>query len=331
MIAFLVCIAVSFQLKAQEPLRFAIVPKQVGAQFFVEVRQGCQAQANKMDDVECIFMGPKTADFRLQDQIISDLIDQGVDGLAVSVINSEYLATHSLRKAKERGIPVITFDSDLTEVTRSRLPGLRLAYVGTNNYVMGQELAHGLVSLRAPGIFSVIGGNPSAPNLLERLKGVREVLLSRGWQEHQRSPMFINDSASRALQVLKFTVAMSEQAPSSLQAVISLNSATQDNHIGYAKIMSRKADALRGKAFVVVSADTSQHQLQLLKDGLSSLNVGQNTRQMGALSLKTLHKIHQGHPVKEFNFTSVIVCRMEASLKCGEIQGNIVEHKDAGS
>lgn len=56
-------------------------------------------------------------DVRAQDKIISDLIDTGVDGIAVAISQSEFLASHSIKKAIEHQIPVITYDADFDPQT----------------------------------------------------------------------------------------------------------------------------------------------------------------------------------------------------------------------
>ena len=39
---------------------------------------------------------------RLQDQVINQLIDEGIDGIAVAVTQSKYLVENSLKKSQSR-------------------------------------------------------------------------------------------------------------------------------------------------------------------------------------------------------------------------------------
>ena len=50
--------------------------------------------------------------FRAQDSAIEKVIGTGLDDLAVSVLNSKWLADHLLATAARDHLPVITFDSD---------------------------------------------------------------------------------------------------------------------------------------------------------------------------------------------------------------------------
>jgi ribose transport system substrate-binding protein len=166
-----------------QSIKFALVPKQTSIDFFDEIAKGCQDAAQKHSDVECIYKGPPTSDFRLQDRIVSELIDQGVAGIAISVINSEYLVANSLKKAKQYGIPVLTFDSDLSQDTLKKHPNLRSAYVGTDNHALGQELARALLEIKPEGIYALISGNRTAPNLHDRIVGFRDGLKNSNWKE----------------------------------------------------------------------------------------------------------------------------------------------------
>ena len=292
----------------ENTLRFALVPKQSDVPFFKEIEQGCMEEAAKLDNVECIYKGPLTSDFRLQDKIISDLIDQGVDGIAVSVINSEFLVHNSLKRAKILGIPVITFDSDLNEEVLARPVKYRQAYIGTDNLEMGRQLGEGLISLLDKGTFSIISGNPTAPNLNDRMKGLREVLSRSGWKEYSRSPVYIQDSPERALNAFEFMLNAYNRNPTSLDAVIAMGAFLQSNYTPYKQLMELAYEESKHSGLLVVSADTSPHQVKLLDEGLSNFNVGQNTHQMGSLSIATLLKIHRGFSVEEINYTSLKLC-----------------------
>src|SRR5260370_38555025 len=70
-----------------------------------------------------------------QVQILQDLVAKKVDGIAVSPSNAAAVAV-ALQAAKDAGIPVLTWDSDLLPNSK----GLRAAYIGTHNYEIGVNL-----------------------------------------------------------------------------------------------------------------------------------------------------------------------------------------------
>lgn len=79
---------------------FAVVPKFYGT-FFDQSKYGCVAAANQLQGVDCIYRGPEKADVRVQDKIIKQLISDGVDGIAIAVTQSEFLAGSSVELAKK--------------------------------------------------------------------------------------------------------------------------------------------------------------------------------------------------------------------------------------
>ena len=69
-----------------------------------------------------------------------------IDGIAVSPSNAAAMAV-ALDDARRAQAPVVTFDSDLLPERRS----LRAAYIGTNNYEIGVNLAKLVLKLKPDG------------------------------------------------------------------------------------------------------------------------------------------------------------------------------------
>jgi len=88
----------------------ALMPKSKGNGYFVSCKQGAD-QAAKDLNVELIFDGPTTPDPAKQNEIVENWITLGVDVIAAACENREGIST-ALRKARSKGIKVITYDSD---------------------------------------------------------------------------------------------------------------------------------------------------------------------------------------------------------------------------
>lgn len=103
-----------------------------------------------------------------QNAIIEDLVSQGYDGIAVSVVKPKDQIL-VLDKAAEKMF-VICHDSDA--------PGSkRLAYIGTNNVEGGKMLGEQLKKIQPEGgKIAVFVGDFSADNASQRLKGIEEAL-----------------------------------------------------------------------------------------------------------------------------------------------------------
>src|SRR5437762_8729103 len=88
----------------------ALMPKSKGNAYFVSCNQGAQ-EAQKELGVDLLFDGPTDPDPAKQNEIIENWITLGVDAIAAACENKEGIST-ALRKAKQKGIKVLTYDSD---------------------------------------------------------------------------------------------------------------------------------------------------------------------------------------------------------------------------
>src|SRR5882724_2587095 len=91
-------------------LTIAFLPKSKGNAYFISCKQGAE-QAAKELGVELLFDGPTDPDPARQNEIIENWITLGVDAIAAACENKEGIST-ALRKAKAKGIKVITYDAD---------------------------------------------------------------------------------------------------------------------------------------------------------------------------------------------------------------------------
>lgn len=97
-------------------LTIALMPKSKGNAYFVSCKQGADEAAKELG-VELVFDGPTDPDPAKQNEIVDNWITLGVDAMAVACENKEGIST-ALRKAKQKGIKVITYDSDSTTDAR---------------------------------------------------------------------------------------------------------------------------------------------------------------------------------------------------------------------
>ncbi len=87
-----------------------MMPKSKGNAYFVACRKGAEEAAAQLG-VKLIWDGPTDPDPARQNEIIDTWITRGVDVIAVAVENRQGISS-VLRKARERGIKVLTWDAD---------------------------------------------------------------------------------------------------------------------------------------------------------------------------------------------------------------------------
>src|SRR5215831_13028591 len=153
--------------KAAKKLTIALLPKSKGNAYFISCQKGAAKAADELGD-ELIFDGPTDTDPAKQNEIVENWITLGVDVIAAACENKEGIST-ALRKARSKGIHVITYDADA-------LPDAREFFVNQATpqgigYVLMDEAAR-LCSTQ--GEFAVITGSLTAGNQSEWRKYVEE-------------------------------------------------------------------------------------------------------------------------------------------------------------
>src|SRR5262249_30627667 len=87
-----------------------MMPKSIGNAYFIACRKGAEEAAKELN-VKLIWDGPTDPDPAKQNEVIDTWITRGVDVIAVAVENRQGISS-VLRKARARGIKVITWDAD---------------------------------------------------------------------------------------------------------------------------------------------------------------------------------------------------------------------------
>lgn len=195
---------------------FALVSKNIDDPNFTAVWAGCQEAASNNGD-RCLHVGPSDqAHFRAQNQALEQILEEEPDAIAISVTNSSFLAKHAIASARDKAIPIITFDSDFAPEEQ----GLRATYVGPDNHQVGQRLGKMVERLRRNhNSLCLMSGNPFDTNLEERLAGAKAALLgehrsddshapdeTHGWNQVPRCPWYNDDNPSRSVTQLVTTL-----------------------------------------------------------------------------------------------------------------------------
>jgi rhamnose transport system substrate-binding protein len=150
----------------------AMMPKAKGDPYFVSCRVGAEEAAKELG-VELIWDGPTGLDAARQNELVESWITRGVDAIAVAVENRAGIST-VLRKARERGIRVVTWDADAEPDARDFFVNQATAEgIGTT---LTDEAAR---LLGGKGEFAVITGALTAANQNEWITFIRKRLAEK--------------------------------------------------------------------------------------------------------------------------------------------------------
>jgi ribose/xylose/arabinose/galactoside ABC-type transport system permease subunit/ABC-type sugar transport system substrate-binding protein len=142
------------------PITVAMMPKSKGNAYFIACRKGAEQAAGELG-VNLLWDGPTDPDPAKQNEIVDTWITRGADVIAVAVENRQGVAS-VLEKARQRGIKVLTWDSD-TE------PAARDFFV---NQATPQGIGEALMDnaarvLGGKGEFAIITASLTASNMNE--------------------------------------------------------------------------------------------------------------------------------------------------------------------
>jgi rhamnose transport system permease protein len=143
----------------------AMMPKSKGNAYFIACRQGAE-EAARETGVRLIWDGPTDPDPAKQNEVIDTWITRGVDVIAVAIENRQGISS-VLRKARQRGIKVVTYDADAEPdareffVNQATPQGIGEALMDNAAQVMGGK-----------GEFAIITASLTASNMIEWQKAI---------------------------------------------------------------------------------------------------------------------------------------------------------------
>jgi ribose transport system substrate-binding protein len=277
-------------------LRFVIIPKVVHP-WFDEVLKGAQEQAKFLENllgikIEIDYQPPSIADIDEQNSIFGKAIISNPDGIAIDPLDT-VKNMHIFEKIKNKGIPVIVFDSPYQ--------GNEISSVGNDFAEQGTIAAERLVKLLGEeGKVAVMKGVPNAPNHKERYDAQIRVL--------ERCPRITildggidNDNIMQAEQ----------QASGVIKAFPDLKGylcCDASGPLGIAEAI--KKSGMTGK-IKVVSMDGITPIPETIKEGIFDSSASTKPRMQGSMSILMLWQASNGIKIPQRIDTGIDLITLE--------------------
>lgn len=162
-----------------EPLRVALITHQVPGDTFFDIMRAGAETAGERNNVEVLYTsdpeGPGQA------QLISQAMEQGVDGIAVTLAKADAMSS-AVQQAVDAGIPVFSINAGEEEYAEMGV----LAHFGQNEYIAGESIGAQLNEEGAEQVVCVIqeqghiGLESRCQGLADEFDGSSEVLYVNG-------------------------------------------------------------------------------------------------------------------------------------------------------
>ncbi len=150
-----------------QQITVAMIPKIEGIDYFNACERGAQEAADELG-VKLIYRGPTENKVERQIEIIDSFIAQGVDVIAVSP-NDPVAIAPALKKARDKGIHVITWDADAEKDAREFF--VNQATAKSVGYALVDEM---VAQIGESGDVAIVTGSLTAANQNEWIRYMKE-------------------------------------------------------------------------------------------------------------------------------------------------------------
>ncbi|WP_201000742.1 sugar ABC transporter substrate-binding protein [Paenibacillus glycanilyticus] len=237
------------------------------------------------NNVALIVNAPDEANTEQQIRIMESMIKQGIDGIAISPVDSAALAP-VINKAEATGIPVVTFESDA--------PGSnRTAFIGADNFMTGRQSAMTVSRLLGhKGMIIVENGMEEMLGMQQRLEGFLDYLA----QESSIDVLEVHHNKGSEEQAMSDIETMIDAHPH-FDAMVGLDyiSASASTLIWKAKGLNRLA----------ISMGITSTNKEALINGQLAAVISQNETIWGRTIVETLLRASKGDKVDSMLNTGI--------------------------
>ena len=259
--------------KAGGKFTIAMIAKSSTNPVFLAARTGAEKAAQEQSvktglDIQVVWLTPPQEDAQVQAQRIQQAVNDGANAILISCSDAGKV-TGAINDAVARGVPVMTFDSDAPQ-------SQRFAYYGVDDVKTGNLVMAELAKLmNGQGKIGIIAGNQNAPNLQNRVRGVKEEAAKTpgiqivGTFNHTETPQ---DAAAEVVRV--------KNAYPDIQGLAMIG--------GWALFTPSLVNDLDPKRMKIASVDALGSQLVYVEKGIAPVLLAQPVYQWGYVSVNTI-------------------------------------------
>ena len=251
----------------------AMIAKSSTNPVFLSGRAGADSAAKELSkqygvNVKVDWLTPPSEDATVQAQRIAQAVNSGANAILLSASDASKLVG-AVNEAVARGVPVMTFDSDVAGSNR-------FSFYGGDDAAMGRQVMDELAKqMDGKGKIAILGGSQNAPNLQKRVQGVKDeakkypgiTILNTFY--HAETPQ---DAAAE--------VARAMNAYPSIQGWAMIG--------GWALFTKALLTDLDSSRVKIVSVDALPAELPYVAKGLAPVLLAQPTFLWGYVSVKTI-------------------------------------------
>lgn len=156
----------------KKDFKIVMIAKSSSNPVFTAAQKGAEDAAKEIGDkngvsIKIDWRTPNTEDAIVQAQRITQGVNDGADAILISCSDAVKV-TPAINDAVDKGVPVMTFDSDAPD-------SKRFAFYGADDIEAGTQVMKELAAIiGGKGVVAILAGNQNAPNLQKRAQGAED-------------------------------------------------------------------------------------------------------------------------------------------------------------
>ena len=266
-------------------MKIAVIAKSSTNPVFLSARTGAEAAAKELTQktgvpIEIAWLTPPAEDGQVQAQRIAQAVNEGATAILISCSDAGKV-TGAINDAVDRGVPVMTFDSDAAQ-------SKRFAFYGVDDIKTGKTVMDELAKqMGAKGSIAILAGNQNAPNLRRRVEGVKEAAKAYPNMKIVDTFYHIETPQDAAAEVVR-----AQNAYPQIQGWAMIG--------GWPLFTPTLLTDLDASKVKIVSVDALPAELAYVDKGLAPVLLAQPVYQWGYIGVKTIFdKVHDNKQVPE--------------------------------
>lgn len=268
-----------------QKIKIAVIPKGTTHEFWKSVHAGA-VKASRELSVEIVWKGPlKEDDLKSQIEMVQSFTAQRVSGIVLAPLSDKGLVA-PVKAAKEAGIPVVIFDSDLQGDAHS-------SFVATDNYAAGKLAAEHMIKILGEKKTVVLlryqEGSASTAN---REKGFLDTIKAAPGIVVLSDNQYGGATTESAFATSESLLAAQKAASGEVGGVFAPNESTT-----FGMLLALRKANLAGK-IKFIGFDASEKLVQALRESHLDALVLQDPFNIGYLALKTMARKLKGEAIE---------------------------------
>lgn len=255
----------------------ALVVKSTQTEFWRAVFAGAEAAAVEYN-LDLTIAGPETEeDYKTQNQLLADAVENGTDAIVFSAIDFEKNAD-AIDAAAQQNIKIVAIDSNVDSQSVS-------TYIGTDNYAAGQMAACAtLERVSGPLYVGIVNYDVGTANGQERERGAVDAFTQSG----RAQITAVVNTLVDADQAQADTTALLSEHPE-INVLLALNEPVSVGAARAVQMLNRDKDVF------FLGFDSNLVTIDGLQDGSVDALIVQNPYAMGYLGVESAYQLLSGH------------------------------------